>query len=155
MKIVINLKNEIKEDLIEVVDYFISYGYDEFIIFANNPQGIFDKGRLAYYRNNQITVITLKKNREETKDLLHLIKGGLNKFFIVFSKKVIELDLDQLLFAYKSNATLATLGNYQNKLVVAIFENEIFDYFSYGNSLEREVLSRVGEDGEISVYSQN
>ena len=150
MKIVINLKNEIKEDLIEVVDYFISYGYDEFIIFANNPQGIFDKGRLAYYRNNKITVIPLKKN-----DLLHLIKGGLNKFFIVFSKKVIELDLDQLLFAYKSNATLATLGNYQNKLVVAIFENEIFDYFSYGNSLEREVLTRVGEDGEISVYSQN
>ena len=155
MKIVINLKKDIRQDIIDIVDYFVSYGYDEFIIFANNPQGIFDEGRLLYYRTNQISVITLKKNKEETKELLHLIKGGLNKFFIVLSKNVIELDLDRLLFAYKNNSTLATLGNYQNKLVVAIFENEIFDYFPYGKSLEREVLTRVGEDGEISVYSEN
>ncbi len=155
MKIVINLKEESRQDLKAIVEYFVSYGYDEFIIFVRNPQELFSKSDLSYYDVNQISVILLKKNKEETKDLLHLIKGGLEKFFVVFSKDVIELDLDRLLLSYKKNATLATLGNYQNKLVVAILENEIFDYFSYGNSLERDVLSRVGEDEEISIYAEN
>lgn len=154
MKVVINLKNESREDITKIIDYFICYGYDEFIVFSNNPQALFTNNELSYYRTNQISVIALKKNKEETKDLLHLIRGGLNKFFVVFSEKVTELNLDQLLFAYKENATLATLGNCQNKLVVAILENEIFDYFPYGKSLERDVLSRVGEDEEISIYTE-
>ena len=155
MKIVINLKNETSDDVIKIIEYFVGYGYDEFIVFASNPQQLLDNNILSYYNTNQISIITLKKNSDETKELLHLIKGGLDKFFVVLSKNAIELDLDKLLLAYKKNATLATLGNYQNKLVVVILENEIFDYFSYGKSLEREVLSRVGEDGEISIYYEN
>ena len=37
-------------------------------------------------------IIVLKKNKEETKELLHLIKGGLNKFIVVFSNIRSKLD---------------------------------------------------------------
>ncbi|MBQ8840569.1 MAG: hypothetical protein IJ004_04550 [Clostridia bacterium] len=156
MKIVLKLKEDTQKDTKDVIEYFVSYGYDEFIVFTENKDNLISRELKLYYENNQISVLCLlRESTNTTRDLLQKINSSLDKFILVYSKNVCNMDLDNLLYTYHIELPIATLGIYSGKMVVAIFDKELFDYFDDARSLEKDVLERIGEDMELAIYEEN
>ena len=107
-----------------------------------------------YYSLNGINVIQINSFLyESNKDKLLKIKGSLTKhFFVAYSTAICTFDIDDIEATHKENQCIATLIENGKRLAGALLEPEIFDYIENACSLEREALSRVGQDGELQIY---
>ncbi len=150
MKAIIIVK-ENKNTISKVIENLISYDIDDFIVFTDEK---FTRSEKDYYRANKINVVFLYDNgKENTITLLKNIKGTINsRFLIAYSPKIDEIDVEKMILAHKDNQTIATLSIIENKLAMAIFEQELFDYIKNQNNLESEVIPRIAEDAEVSIF---
>ncbi len=150
MKAIIIVK-ENKKIISKVIEHLLSYDIDDFIVFTSEN---FTKREKDYYRTNKINVVFLYDNgKENTITQLKNIKGSINsRFLIAYSQKIEEIDVEKMILAHKDNQTIATLSIIDNKLTIAIFEQELFDYIKNQNNLEFDVISRIAEDSEVSIF---
>ena len=137
----------LKEQEIEhIIDHLIAYGYKDIIVYGKVNQD--------YYLLNDISVIQLNWiENESTRDRLSKIKGSLeNRFFVVYSESITQCDMEEIEAFHNKHQCLATLVEIDKCLAGAIFEPEIFDYLCIDTSLERGILQRIGQEGELQIY---
>ncbi len=150
MKAIIIVK-ENKNIISKVIENLLSYDIDDFIVFTKEH---FTRREREYYRTNKINVVFLYDNgKENSITLLKNIRGSIDsQFLIAYSPKIEKIDIEKMIIAHKNNQTIATLSIIENKLAMAIFEQEVFDYIKNQKSLESEVISRIAEDSEVSIF---
>ena len=154
MKVVILSVNKQRE----IIEHFISYGYDDFIVFKGKEK-ISEKD-MKYYSINGIRIIQLERGvGEDTSFSLCKIRGSLTKrFFLVYSQDICFTDIDRALAIHKSSQVIATLiqinGN-KSFISAAVFEDELFDYVCLNKKLEREILKELCQDMELTIVSYN
>ena len=146
MKIIILECNEHEK----IINHFISYGSFDFILFKNLKEEI-DKD---YYKINDISITIIQGfSNESTQDKLLKIQGSINdRFFVVYSMDITNFDIEKIINSHKSNQKIATLVEHNKAMCAMLFESEVLDYTRQGKSLEREVLLRIGEEEELSIY---
>lgn len=155
MNVVLYLNKNEKKSIQKIVEHFISYGKYSFIIFSE--QRLLSSQEEMYYKLNDISVWQLsKKDGEGAIFSLTKIIGTLQngKFFIVYGDEICNFDLDIILKYHASTQRLATLIELdceEKKMIGAIYENEVFDYFEGCTSLEREVIKKICWDNDVSV----
>ena len=153
MKVVVKYNGESSEELNDILLYLKSEGYDDFIIFSS-----FDASYSALeseiFKYEVNTAYVKAQNVISTYDALSSIKGSLGELFlIVYSSEIQKFDLSDALEYHKSTTELATLLSTE-KLTAGIFlESEVFDYMIEPKHFEREILKRIFEDGDASVYN--
>ncbi|MBQ7353601.1 MAG: hypothetical protein IJW54_06355 [Clostridia bacterium] len=152
MKIVLFLKNEEKENVKEIIEYFVAYGYNDIILFVKDSESYFSKSEKNYFITNDIKLTVVNSiEMESTSQKLLYIKGSLdNTFLLVYSNKIIFADLDKLCLMHKNETNLATLLIHHEKMIACLLENEIFDYSLENFNFEKEILKRVGQDLELN-----
>ncbi|MBO5312583.1 MAG: hypothetical protein J6B29_01320 [Clostridia bacterium] len=153
MKVIILSKNEIKE----IIEHFISYGQNDFIVFEEG-KSVFGDEDYTYYRLNGVNVVSIQAFPfEGAFSKLSKIKGSINgRLAVVYSSAICDYDIDSLLIFHNSHQGIATLVEEKEKRIISsvIFEQEVLDYFHLGNNLEREILKRIGQDCEMEIYRQ-
>lgn len=156
MKVVINIANPKREEITKIIEHFVAYDINSFILFVSYPQYVITRGDLFYYTTNGIDVTCVNDNsKESTVSKLKNIRGSLeDSFFIVYSKNASLLELDELILSHKENDSVATLGICGKKMVACLLENEVFDYISGEMSFEKEILERIGQDQELNIFEK-
>lgn len=152
MKIILFLKNEEKENVKKIIEYFVAYGYNDMILFVKDSESYFSKSEKSYFITNDIKLTVVNSvEMESTSQKLLYIKGSLdNTFLLVYSNKIIFADLDKLCLMHKNETNLATLLIHNEKMIACLLENEIFDYSLENFNFEKEILKRVGQDLELN-----
>lgn len=137
------------KDTEKIVSYFVAYGFDSFIVFGEKDPKI----DYEYFGLNGIEIIFIRDfSRVGTRDRILKIRGSLlDSFIIVYSKEACSFDLDMLKSRHRENQCVATLLQRDNRLCAVVCEREIMDYLNAGESFEREILQRIGQDSEISI----
>ena len=155
MKVILKLENDSRENIFRTIEHFVAHGFFEFVVFLKIPQRIFTLKDLYYFNANGIKLSCINKlDKEGVGEELLKISGSLKEqFFIVYSSDACEIDLDELLSLYFEEKRIALLGNYNERCVVGFFECEILDYILPNKNFEKEILERVGQDGEISIFN--
>ena len=135
-----------REGVEEIIAHFIAYGYTDFIVYTN-----VDK---SYYELNGIDVIQIVGfGLESNGDKLTKIKGSLKeRFFLVYSSEITDFVINEIEIYHKQKQGLTTIVEANKRLIGILAEPEIFDYIESTYSFEREVLLRVGQDGELEIY---
>ena len=130
----------------KIIEHLIAYGYDSFIIFREIET--------EYYRLNGVSITILNNVQlENTREIICKIRGSLKeRFIIIYSSDILEIDLDGLYAFHHRHQCVATLINSNCKLSGALLESEIFDYLENPCSFEKEALLKAGQDGEIRIY---
>ncbi len=146
MKIIILESNGAEE----IINHFFSYDLCEFILFENTSKKI----DTEYYKINDIGITVLKGFAcENTLDKLLKIKGSLeDSFFVVYAKSITDFDIDKIISMHKSNQKTATLVEHNESLCAMLLEDEVLDYAKGAKSLEKDVLLRIGEEQELTIY---
>ncbi|MBQ7907494.1 MAG: hypothetical protein IJ309_05910 [Clostridia bacterium] len=154
MKAIINLKNPTKEQVEKIIEHFVAYDIDDFILYVTYPQYIIDGKDLLYYITNGIKITCVNDNgKESTAIKLINLKGSLEEpFFVVYSSDACQIELDSLILSHKEQGSTATIGIANEKMVTVLFEPQVFDYISEEMSLEKDVLERIGQDLDLNVY---
>ena len=142
----------------EIIEHFISYGYDDFIVFKNK-EGIV-KGSINYYSLNGINITLLERGAgEQTSFSLCKIKGSLTKrFFLVYSNDICNVDIDRVVSIHKSSqliCTLVQINESKSFITASLFEEEIFDYISLNKNFERDILKELCQDMELTIVNYN
>ena len=134
----------------EIVNHFIAYGFDSFVIFGKN----ITKAALKYYSLNGIEIIMLNSmQNQSTKEKLTNIKGSLNESFIIaYSCSVCDFDLDKIKKYHRKGQCTATAVQSQKKLCALMCDCEIFDFFDNTVSFEADVILKLGENNELNIY---
>lgn len=154
MKVVVKYNGKSHDELNEMLLYLKGEGYNDFIIFSTidiSKSCILESDIFKYEAN--IAYITTN-NPISTYDALSSVRGSLGtRFLVVYSDEIEKFDLYKARKYHKSTTNLATLLSTEEKTAGIFFENEIFDYMIEPRHLEREILKRIFEDGEASIYT--
>ena len=141
------------KDVKSSVDQLVAQGFDDIIVFSRGEVDL-DRG---YYSLNGVKALTVKSHGcERTAEMLLKIKGSLEKrFLLVYSEGAFLFDLEEAEKIHTEKQVTVSLLEWEFSLCAAICESEILDYiFEKSVSFEREVLSRVGQEGELFIIEQ-
>ena len=131
----------------EIINHFIAYGFDKLVVFGREEKiG-------EHYRYNGIKVISVNSfSTEGTAEKLLKIKGSLNeRFVIVYSKRVCDFDLDELLACHMKSQCMVTLLQREKHLCAVVCEEETAEYVASCMSFEKETILRIGEEAELQL----
>lgn len=135
------------------VEHLVAQSFDEIIVFSKGAVEL----DLGYYKLNGIKVTAVKSHScESTVEKLLKIRGSLDKrFLLVYSEGAFQFDLEQAEKMHFEKQVTVSLLEREFSLCAAICECEVLDYILNKNeSFEKEVLSRVGQESELSVIKQ-
>ena len=156
MKVVVKYNGTSYEELNEILMYLKGEGYDDFIVFSLidiSKSCVLDSDIFKY--ETKIAYISTLKPLS-TYDALNSVKGSLsNGFLVVYSKEIEDFDLHYAYKYHKSTTELATLLSTEKITAGIFFENEVFDYMKEPKHFEREILKRIFEDHEASIYKHD
>ena len=153
MKVVVKYNGERIDELNEILLYLKGEGYDDFIIFSSFDAS-FSSLESEIFKYEVRAAYVKTPNIISTYDALKSIKGSLGEsFLIVYSSEIEKFDLSDAHLYHKTTTELATLLSTE-KITAGIFlEAEVFDYMIEPKHFEREVIKRIFEDGDASVYN--
>lgn len=128
-----------------IIESFVAQSYNDFIVFG--------RANLTYYALNKIDVTRINGFAcERSSQRLQKIRGSLKKrFFVAYAPANVDLASAEKFHSQWQGT--ATVVEQDKRLVAAILEPEIFDYLDDAVSLEKEVLLKVGLDGDLQVYN--
>ena len=162
-----------------VISLFEKKGFSEFII-CDNSKGNKIKTALLEVAHAlaglKITIMNVNPDDKKSEILKKCKDFVLEEaFFVAPNDVTTNIDVEKMLSYHKQNARLATVciaeekkhyvplsfdkaGRCECKIINSgfyVFEPEIFDYMSEGHPLDPNVLMRVAEDDELTVFSSN
>lgn len=157
MKAVILADKYSKETIKDIVNHYRKYGINEIIICVSTEKEVIEENE-----KNGLKIIYAGVGREySTARELEKIKGllGSEPFFITFGDYICDLDLSNFICFHKRNSLVlsASVIKKDEKNYISggflIADSDIFEYITdKSKGIEIDVLSRIGEDGEIAFY---
>ena len=137
------------EDIIEILNHLVAYGYEEIVIFSREDIGI----ERSYFVLNDISVTVLASFAgENTKNKLYKIKGSLcERFLLVYSKEITLYDLEAVVEHHLKSQGVATILQKNKRLCAVLCEEEVFEYLEKSATFEKDALLRACQDMEITL----
>lgn len=158
MKAVILADKYSEETIEEIINHYKKYGISNVVICQSWDKEAIEEGNLCGIRVTYAKI----SNCKSTSGQLLKIRGLLEekRFFLTLGDFICDIDLLNLLSFHRGQGlllTVSTIKSEDNTYVNGGFfvvENEIYDYITENSrGIEADVLSRIGEDGEIAFYT--
>jgi glucose-1-phosphate cytidylyltransferase len=156
MKAVILGDRYSKETIKQIINYYVSFGINEFILCYSSKNELIEEKE---QNNIKIIIAYVGKAKTTTEQLLKirsLITYG--RFFLTYGDYFCRADLINLIEFHKNHGGIVSLVVAKHKKRYfsggfMIIDSDIYEYIPNEKfNFEKDVMTRVGEDMELSMY---